>query len=95
LVVANVVALVVAAFSAQGASWLNWAAIGVALIASYAAPIVFLSRSRIRRDIETRLSAAGIRFSGHPPTYSAAAFTRWVTRNGLDDESVRGALRGA
>lgn len=94
-VVVVVVALVVAAFAALGVSWLNWVAIGLALIASYAAPLVFLSRSRIRRDIEARLTAAGVRFSGRPPTYSAAAFTRWMTRNALDAESVRAALRAA
>ncbi|MEY9854246.1 hypothetical protein ABH923_003924 [Leifsonia sp. EB41] len=94
-IVVVAVAIVLAAIAAVSVTSLNWIAGGLALIASYAAPLVFLSRSRIRRDIEIRLSAAGIQFSGHPPTYSAAAFTRWMTRNALDAESVRAALREA
>ena len=94
-VVAGVVAIVLSAIAAVSVGWLNWVAVGLALIASYAAPLVFVSRLRIRRDIEARLTAADVRFSGHPPTYSAAAFARWMTRNALDVESVRAALRGA
>lgn len=51
--------------------------------------------ARIRRDLEARLSAAGVRFAGHPPTHSAAAFTRWMARNASATESVRTALGGA
>ena len=90
-----VVAIVLAAIAAVSVAWLNWVAVGLALIASYAAPLVVLSRSRIRRDIEARLTAADVQFSGHPPTHSAAAFTRWMTRNAIDAESVRAALREA
>lgn len=94
-VVVVVVVIVLAAVAAVSVAWLNWVAVGFALIASYAAPVVFLSRSRIRRDIESRLTAADVQFSGHPPTHSAAAFRRWMTRNALDAESVRAALREA
>lgn len=94
-VVVVLVAIVLALFAARSVAWLSWIAVGLALIASYTAPLVVLRRARIRRDIEARLSAAGIQFSGHPPTYSAEAFTRWMRRNDLDAESVRAALRGS
>ena len=94
-VVVVLVAIVLTTFAALSVAWLNWIAVGLALIASYTAPLVVLHRARIRRDIEARLAAAGIQFSGHPPTHSAEAFTRWMRRNDLDAESVRAALRGS
>ncbi len=94
-VVVVLVAIVLAALAPLSVAWLSWIAVGLALIASYTVPLVVLSRSRIRRDIERQLSVAGIQFSGHPPTYSAAAFTRWMRRNDLDAEPVRAALRGS
>ena len=89
----GVVVAIVLAFVAPSDGWFNWIAVALLVIVAYASPVAFLFRARIRGDLEGRLSAAGVQFSGHPPTRSAKAFDAWIARNALDADSVRSALR--
>jgi hypothetical protein len=88
-----VVVVAALTFLAPRIPYLNWITVGLALIVAYATPVALLGGARIRRDLEARLSAAGIQYSGHPPTRSATTFDRWMTRNSLDPDAVRAALR--
>ena len=78
---------------APNAPWLSWFALGSSLIVAFATPVAFLGSARVQRELEAHLTAAGVPFSGHPPTHSAKAFSRWITRNALETESIRSALQ--
>lgn len=49
--------------------------------------------AELEGELEARLTAASVQFSGHPPTRSAKAFSRWITPKALETVSIRSALR--
>jgi hypothetical protein len=90
--VVSVVVLAILGVHVDLTSGLGWAVVLLALAVSYASPLALVQRSRIREQLRTRLTDAGLRFETAPPVASVSAFERWLERNHLDRDEVRSAL---
>ncbi|MCI0157964.1 hypothetical protein KNO15_14790 [Leifsonia shinshuensis] len=73
-------------------SGFGWVLLLLALAVAYASPLALLRGSRIREQLRTRLTDAGLRFETTPPVATVAGFERWLERNHLDRDDVRSAL---